>query len=201
MVDTSAASRIDEPGEREMTIRGPALRRALAILAVPGAVFSTAAFASDTLNSASAHAVSPRNPRVASGLVTVKAANPEPKTESIQNAAAIVEDDEVLKALDTWVRAWNSKDVRGYFAAYAKNFQPSDGESRAAWERMRQTRIEDKEYIYVRIESPVVSVKQNQATVRFLQVYISDRLREEGKKTLLFAKTDGKWQIVLERKQ
>jgi hypothetical protein len=147
---------------------------------------------------AAAETPSQRDPRSASGPVTAgKTAAPAPTAAD----PATLEREEVRKVFDTWLRAWNAKDMEAYFGVYAKAFRPSDGESRDAWERQRRIRISNKSYINVRAESSELTIKQDTATIRFVQIYLSDRLRDETGKTLLFAKTNGKWQIVQERSQ
>ena len=43
-----------------------------------------------------------------------------------------------------------------------------------------------------------MSINGNTATVKFRQVYISDRLTANTRKTLVLAKQGGKWQIKQE---
>jgi hypothetical protein len=169
-----------------MKDHGPALRRLILAVAVPVITLPAAA---DTAS------------RSASGPVTAS----KPASSAPQSAPAPAIDragrdrEEVLKAFDTWLRAWNARDADAYIAMYAKNFQPANGEARSAWERSRRLRIVNKSYINVRAEAPDVTVTQDRATVRFVQIYLSDRLRDESRKILRFAKTDGKWQIIEER--
>jgi hypothetical protein len=149
-----------------------------------------------------------RDPRSASGTVTSAppaktAPSPAPgkSAATLAEQAARLEREEVMKVFDTWLRAWNARDMEAYFAVYAKEFRPADGESRDAWERRRRIRISNKSYINVRAEVPEVSVQENRATISFVQVYLSDKLRDESKKVLLLAKARGKWEIVQERAQ
>src|SRR4051812_13459451 len=102
-----------------MKKHGPAWCRALLMaVAIP-------AFAADNAPQ--------RDPRSASGAVTAaKAVNPVPQPVQapvpVAVNAAQQEREEVLKAFETWMRAWNAKDVDAYFGMYAKEFVPANGE-------------------------------------------------------------------------
>jgi type I site-specific restriction endonuclease len=123
-----------------------------------------------------------------------------PKAAQAAESSAL-DQREVMQAFDTWLKAWNAKEVDTYLGMYGREFRPPKGESRAAWEKQRRTLIWNKSYINVRAESAEISFRQNRATVRFLQVYLSDRLREESRKTLVFARERGHWRIVQESVQ
>lgn len=109
------------------------------------------------------------------------------------------EDDEVIKAIENWAKAWSNKDTNAYLAHYAKDFQTPKGESRKAWAEERRNRIEGKGRISVKIEMPKVSLDGNSATVKFRQIYTSDQLTANSRKTILMIKQDGKWLIKQER--
>jgi tetratricopeptide (TPR) repeat protein len=122
-------------------------------------------------------------------------AKPEPKAESKED----IERDEALRALNTWAKAWSSKDVKSYLNSYSNDFQTPKGESHKAWAEERRTRIESKGHINVLIESAQVSIEGNTATIKFRQIYTSDRLTANSRKIVLMVKQGGKWQIKQER--
>lgn len=109
------------------------------------------------------------------------------------------ESDEVLDAVNGWAKAWSSRNVKGYLAYYGDDFATPGGQSRKAWEQERRARIDGKGHIEVKVEDPRVDVNGNTATVKFRQVYLSDRLTANTRKTLLLAKHGGKWQIKQEQ--
>ena len=109
------------------------------------------------------------------------------------------ERDAALKAVNSWAKAWSSQDMKGYLNAYADNFQTPRGVSRKNWEADRRARIEGKEHIKVTVEAPQVSVKGDTATVRFRQIYVSDRLNANSRKTLIMEKKNGQWRIKQEQ--
>lgn len=106
---------------------------------------------------------------------------------------------EVSAAVASWAAAWSNKDVRGYLAAYAKNFAVPRGRSRRQWEAERRARIVGKSWIEVKIEALEISVEDNVATARFRQHYRSNRLTESGIKTLTLVRTNQQWLIQQER--
>lgn len=106
---------------------------------------------------------------------------------------------EVSAAVASWAAAWSNKDVRGYLAAYAKNFAVPRGRSRRQWEAERRARIVGKSWIEVKIEALEISVEGNVATARFRQNYRSNRLTESGIKTLTLVRTNQQWLIQQER--
>ncbi|GGC92050.1 nuclear transport factor 2 family protein [Undibacterium terreum] len=123
----------------------------------------------------------------------------EPKPAKTAVASNSGEQDEVLKTVDGWAKAWSNKETSSYLAFYGKDFQTPKGEPRKAWADERRLRIEGKGHITVKIESPVVSLDGNTATVKFRQIYSSDQLTANSRKTLVLTKQDGKWQIKQER--
>lgn len=122
----------------------------------------------------------------------------ETKSASKTNAGN-AEQDDILKSVMAWANAWSNKNTTVYLAHYAKDFDPPNNLSRKAWAEERRNRIEDKGRIDVKIESPKVSLSGNSATVKFRQIYTSDRLTANSRKTLEMVKQDGKWLIKQER--
>lgn len=129
------------------------------------------------------------------------AVKPEPKPEPKPAAKPAASDDneEVLAVVHGWAKAWSEQNVKSYLNYYGSDFETPKGESRKDWAEERHQRIEGKNRIEVRIESPQVSVNGNSATVKFRQVYVSDRLKANSRKILVLTKQGGKWQIKQER--
>lgn len=126
------------------------------------------------------------------------AAKPEPaKTET--KTASNADQDDILAAVNNWAKAWSTQDVKGYLAHYSSDFQTPRGMSRKSWEEERQSRIAGKGRISVKIEQPSITVQGNSATVKFRQVYVSDRLTANSRKVLVLVKQGGKWQIKQEK--
>jgi tetratricopeptide (TPR) repeat protein len=126
-----------------------------------------------------------------------KAAVP-PKAEPAKAAGG---DDKaaVAAAIDAWARAWSAKDVKGYLAAYAADFETPGGESRAAWEKQRTERIERPKSIEVTVNIQSITVDGDKAVAVIRQAYRSDTFKSNSTKTLQLVKAGGKWAIRQER--
>jgi ketosteroid isomerase-like protein len=106
----------------------------------------------------------------------------------------------VASAVNAWVAAWSGKNVDGYLAAYSDNFKPQDGRKRDAWATDRRAKIEGKTTISVTLEGMKVFVKGDTATVKFKQVYKSDKVSDVIQKTLTLKNEGGQWKITSEKK-
>jgi len=115
------------------------------------------------------------------------------------NEAAQAANAKVMNVVEGWAKAWSARDVSGYLNAYSKDFALPSGQSRKTWETERRARIEDKGRINVQILSPQVSINGNTATVRFRQVYDSDRFKSDSRKTLILTQQGNAWRIQQER--
>ncbi len=131
---------------------------------------------------------------------------PEPKADAkpdakadAKPAAARQEQDEVLAVVNDWAEAWSAQDVKRYLGHYGNDFETPKGEPRKAWVDERTARIAGKGRINVKIAAPQVSINGAQATVKFRQLYTSDRLQADSRKTLVLIRQNGKWQIKQER--
>ena len=132
--------------------------------------------------------------------VKVEPPKPAPaKVEPPKAAPSNSDNDDVLKTVSSWAEAWSNKNTKDYLAFYADNFQTPKGETHQAWAEERRVRIEGKGHISVKIESPQASVDGNTATVKFRQVYSSDQLKADSRKTLVLTRQNGKWLITQER--
>jgi tetratricopeptide (TPR) repeat protein len=114
-------------------------------------------------------------------------------------AAGADEKAAVTAAIENWARAWSAKDVRGYLAAYAPDFEVPGGEKRASWEKQRAERIEKPKSIEVGVKVTSLQVNGNEATAVIRQSYRSDALKSNSTKTLKMVRNGDKWQIKQER--
>ena len=123
----------------------------------------------------------------------VNPAPAKPEDNQNQNSSKAIED-----AVQNWAEAWSDRNLKGYFASYAKEFEPPGGAKRSAWEEERQSRIMGKSKISVRIESLKVNVSGNKAIAKFRQDYKADGLTVSSRKTLELMKHGERWQITRE---
>jgi tetratricopeptide (TPR) repeat protein len=113
--------------------------------------------------------------------------------------AGMKPESQVTAAVQNWANAWSAKDVAGYLASYATNFETPDGLSRAAWETQRKERIEKPKSITVDIKISKVTVKGDEATIVFRQSYHSDTVKSSNTKTMKMVKSGDRWLIRTER--
>jgi adhesin transport system outer membrane protein len=131
-------------------------------------------------------------------------------TESVKPAAAVVpvpvvlantstQCSELPKTVETWLDAWNRKDVPGYLGAYSANFVPTKGMTRKQWEAMRTARIGKQGDIQITV-GKIVPVKcdAQSAEVSFPQEYGSAGYKDKVEKTLSLENVKGTWKITKE---
>jgi tetratricopeptide (TPR) repeat protein len=107
---------------------------------------------------------------------------------------------EVVAAVKDWAQAWSKKDADAYLAHYAKDFKTPGGQPRAEWDKSRRSRIAAPKSIAVEVASPKVTMQgADQARVTFRQTYRSDVLKSNSTKTLVMARSDGRWLIQEEK--
>ena len=115
---------------------------------------------------------------------------PSASAESSASVGAVVQ---------AWARAWSAKDVKGYLAFYAPDFETPAGESRETWEKTRTERIEKPKSIEVSVKIQSAKVTGDEAVVTIRQGYKSDALKTSSTKTLKFVRVGGQWLIKQER--
>jgi len=131
-----------------------------------------------------------------------KAAPSETKVAAAAAPAAAAGGDEkarVNAAIEAWAKAWSAKDVKGYLAAYAPEFEVPGGETRGAWEKQRTERIEKPKSIEVGVKVTSIQVTGNEARATVRQSYKSDTLRNTTTKTLGLVRSGDRWLIKQER--
>jgi len=127
---------------------------------------------------------------------------PPAKTEPAKSTPAATggkADAQVAAAVQAWANSWAAKDVAGYLASYAPDFETPDGLTRAAWEAQRKERIERPKSISVEVKISKVTVKGDEAAVVFRQAYRSDAVKSNNTKTLKLVRAGDKWLIRSER--
>ena len=134
--------------------------------------------------------------------ITVAEAKSAPAVKPAARPAPAATDpsSEVLKAVNSWARAWSDNDVSGYLGYYAPDFETPGGEPRSDWEAARKARIAKPKKIEVKVEAPKVKfTSANRVTVTFRQNYRSPGLKVASTKTLVMVKTGERWLIQQER--
>ena len=145
-------------------------------------------------------ATTPNAPVTKAPPVAAQPTAPAPSpTPSPAPAASGDDKAKITAAIEEWARAWSAKDVKGYLAAYAPDFEVPDGLKRAAWEKQRAERIERPKSIEVGVKVQSIQVSGNEATAVFRQSYKSDTLKSNNTKTLKLVKAGDRWLIKQER--
>jgi tetratricopeptide (TPR) repeat protein len=129
----------------------------------------------------------------------VAAAAPAAAPAPAPAAPAAGEEKAVVASIEDWARAWSHKDVRGYLAHYAPDFEVPHGTSRKAWEKERTDRIERPKSISVDVNVKSVKVNGNEATAVVRQAYKSDITKANSTKTMRLVKSGDRWLIKQER--
>ncbi len=133
--------------------------------------------------------------KLAAGQAKSVATKPAEKPARAQGGG-----EEVLQTVLAWAGAWSKQNVESYLAFYAQDFKTPKGEARSEWEAARRQRISSPKRIEVAVESPKVTLKdQNNAVVSFRQTYRSDNLNIRSSKTLVMVRNEGRWLIQQER--
>jgi hypothetical protein len=103
---------------------------------------------------------------------------------------------EVAEAVARWARAWASRDVEAYAAAYEADFRGAMGAaSNTEWRAQRRERILSRRSIEVDLSDMKIDLRGTQAEVLFTQRYRGDALRATDRKRLLMVQRGSAWLI------
>ena len=120
-----------------------------------------------------------------------------------QVPSAALQESPDLAAIDlfvrSWARDWARKDVKAYLAHYAREFQPPDGISLAAWRKQRKALLLKPAFIEIDIDNIRKNMTgSSSAQVTFSQTYRSNIVTDQVMKTLEVQWENGGWAIVKE---
>ncbi len=106
---------------------------------------------------------------------------------------------QLTPAVNSWVDAWNKKDVKAYLAAYSTAFVPAMNLSREKWVALRQTRLSKPDGLSAVLKDiRQTQCDANKAEVSFVQEYGSKDYRDVVEKTLSMELVSGQWKILRE---
>ena len=142
--------------------------------------------------------VAQAEPRAPPKTAPAPAAPSTPAPSTTPPAAGGDDKAKITAAIEQWARAWSAKDVKGYLASYAPEFQPDSG-TRGDWEKQRAERIEKPKSIEVGVKVTSIDVKGNEAKAVVRQSYKSDTLKNTTTKTLTLVRSGERWLIKQER--
>ena len=103
----------------------------------------------------------------------------------------------ILEFIETWRKAWESKDLKTYIACYHESFK--HGRMNLDAYRSYKARL-NKKYKFIKVDISGASVHwtRNGAEVAFRQDYRSDRYHAKGRKTLTLTFKGQRWGIERE---
>ena len=118
---------------------------------------------------------------------------------AIPPSSALAECSQLPKTVQTWLDAWNKKDVPAYLGAYSSSFVPGNSMDRKQWEAMRASRIRKQGDIQITINQPKpLRCDGKTAEVAFGQEYVSTTYKDSVNKTLELENVKGVWKITRE---
>ncbi len=105
----------------------------------------------------------------------------------------------IIEFIETWRKAWESKDMETYIGCYNNSFRYGHGRMDLAAYRAYKDGLNHK-YKFIKVDISEVSVlwTRNGAKVSFHQVYRSDQYRAAGRKTLHLIFKEQRWGIERE---
>ena len=108
---------------------------------------------------------------------------------------------DVTGAIESWRKAWTTRDVQGYVGSYTADYAPR-GMTHGAWTAQRRDRLASASFVRVSIDELDVEFPDaNTATARFVQGYSSDNYEDRVRKTLTLSRTASGWRIAREDSQ
>lgn len=125
----------------------------------------------------------------------------KPMVEDPQRADAPVlgEEEEIIRFVTGWAKAWSERDSDAYFLYYADGYQPRPGITNAKWKKGRMNRLRSPKFISVKMSEPRIKENDDGYDVVFVQDYESNLLRSVVIKKLSLQKVGPGWKIVKER--
>jgi len=110
-----------------------------------------------------------------------------------------VEDKRIRAFVERWRTCWENKRLEEYIQCYSDDFR-SRGMNKRGWKKFKRFLNRKYKNIKVMATNAEIDIKGGckEAEVSFLQRYQSDRYSDEGVKTLLLKKEEGKWHILSE---
>jgi tetratricopeptide (TPR) repeat protein len=127
--------------------------------------------------------------------VPTPAPTPAPKADP-----QAAEKQQITNTVENWAQAWSKQNVNNYLAAYSTDFKTPGGQKFSAWEAERRNRVSSPKSIDVKLSDIKIDISNDgTAKVRFRQSYKSSSLSSTTGKTLILAKSGGRWLIREER--
>jgi len=124
------------------------------------------------------------------------------KDTQTQDSANQQQEQQAIRLVQSWARAWSAQDVSAYVDHYDDNYSSSQSITRAQWLEQRQVRLTNKTFINVNVSSFKVQDLGSRFAVTFSQYYQSNTVDDTVIKKLVFDKRGDNWsdsKIISER--
>lgn len=174
------------------------------VLASPTSDLKAASVSGTLLNGASLQKIALHNLNIlgevgsASRMAAVSAPLVKPSQISVPRQGDINGDTDTKSlqlAIETWRSAWQNRDVNAYLNCYQRDFRGTKS-GRKAWEAYRRKQINGAVgRIDLQIQDMQMSIRGDEALVRFKQHYRADNFADAGIKEFGLLRVDGKWLI------
>ena len=109
----------------------------------------------------------------------------------------LLDEDEIIKLLNRWAKAWSNKDLKNFADCYSDDFV-TQGMNKKEWVNYKDYLNKKYKYINVSISSPSVNRESNMSIVTFIQKYKSSGYSSVGQKKLALRLEGKKWKIYRE---
>lgn len=119
-----------------------------------------------------------------------------PSLNSISNNI-ISEERKLRRFLNKWIASWESKKINVYMDCYSRHFA-SQNMGWKQWKKYKSEINKDNKIINVSVLKPKINIDNTNATVTYIQKYISDSYTDYGLKRLQLNNENGAWKIITE---
>ena len=103
----------------------------------------------------------------------------------------------VVRFLNKWVNSWEEKKISSYMSCYSRKFKSNN----MGWQQWREYKSHvnrENRIIRVSVASPQINIKGDDASVSFVQKYVSDTYTDYGRKKLRLHRESTGWKIISE---
>ena len=108
----------------------------------------------------------------------------------------------VLSSINSWVTAWNNRDIDSYLSHFAENFKPQKNIANKDWADSKRKTFSEASFISVKLEQMIITpMGENQVTVKFRQIYESDSLKEQTFSSIVLEPAAERWLIISQQDQ
>ncbi len=113
------------------------------------------------------------------------------------DGSSVSEERKLIRFLNRWITLWENKKTDLYMGCYSKAFN-SEGRGWKQWKQYKSKVNSNNRIIKVSVIKPRILIHGDDATVTFIQKYVSDTYTDYGLKRIGLLKEKGSWKIISE---